>query len=104
MELLKVKSVDDEKQKSMNEVIESLRCKLQYMEQQRAMIPSPEEMDNVRQQLINTQVMLTQVEHSRAAAYAQVATLNNELSELRKQAESQSQKDEMYALQTQVFN
>ncbi|KAJ8935427.1 hypothetical protein NQ314_012847 [Rhamnusium bicolor] len=101
MELLKVKSLDEEKQKSLNEVIESLRSQLCFKTHQQTMLPSPEEVTNIRQQLANTQVMLTQSEHSRATAYNQVSALNNELLNLKKLL-SQSQKDEIYALQTQL--
>ncbi|KAJ8949247.1 hypothetical protein NQ318_022760 [Aromia moschata] len=87
MELLKVKSLEEERQKSLNGVIENLRHQLS---QQQA-IPV-EDLTNMRQQLTNTQIMLTQVEHTRTAAYVQIEALNREVADLkRKLQESHSQ-------------
>lgn len=98
-----MKSTDEEKLKSLNEVIDSLRSQLFFTKQQQTMLPTQEEVVNIRQQLASTQVMLTQVEQARNAACIQIEGLKKENIELKtKLNESQAQTDDIYALKAQV--
>lgn len=102
-ELMKMKSTDEEKLKSLNEVIDSLRSQLFFTKQQQTMLPTQEEVVNIRQQLASTQVMLTQVEQARNAACIQIEGLKKENVELKtKLNESQAQTDDIYALKAQL--
>lgn len=100
---MRIKSTDEEKLKSLNDVVESLRSQLFFTRQQQMELPSQEEVANIRQQLANTQVLLTKVEQARSAAFEQVENLNKENLELKTKLEgSLAQTDEMFALKAQV--
>lgn len=102
---MKINSTNEEKLKSLNDIIDSLRSQLFFTKQQQITLPTQEEVTNIRQQLASTQIVLTQIEHARNAAYDHIENLNKEVLELKTKLEgSQTQTDEIYALKAQVHN
>ncbi|KAJ8971809.1 hypothetical protein NQ317_004839 [Molorchus minor] len=101
MGLLKVTSLEEEKRQSLYKTVEALRSQISSTKQHAVPL---EELENMRQQLTNTQIRLTEVELSRVQAYSHIENLSKEISELRRQlGDGQNiSKDEIYALQAQL--
>lgn len=103
-ELEIVKTSAAENEKSLKDVIADLHAQLT---KQKTDFPSPEELVNIKTQLTNTQIILTQVEQTRANAYSQMNKQSQEIERLNKQIEEmQAQevrmKDERIALEIQL--
>lgn len=95
------------KEKSLNDVIADLRAKLTNVAKQQTDQPSHEELSMVKTQLANAQIILTQVEQTRATAYSQMHIQNQEIERLNKEIEGMQKqaervKDERVALEMQL--
>ncbi|KAJ8925982.1 hypothetical protein NQ315_009837 [Exocentrus adspersus] len=102
-ELAQAKLQEDEKLKMKDDEIVSLRSQLTQAVHQCNMQPSHSEVITIREQLAKTQIMLTQVEHSRAAAHGQIEDMQNEITELKAKLDgSRAHADEIYALKEQL--